>query len=91
MDELHYLYIYYLNDEQRPMSVQIHHQFFFDPNNPMKQPNIEYTTLQSCEARLFKVEAPEGSIPYLKKWNNAVMISYYDLKELRSRLDGDAG
>lgn len=85
MDETNFLYVYYMNDEQRPITVQINHSFFFNPNDPFKQPKIEYVTLQSCEARLFEIEAPEGSIPYIKKWPNQVLLSYQDLKELRTR------
>lgn len=93
MDELNYLYVYYLNDERAPVLVQINHSFFFDPNNPTKQPNIEYVTLEACEGKLFKIEAPQNSAPYIKKWPNKVLLSYHDLKELElmSRRDGGEG
>lgn len=91
MDELNYIYIYYLNDERASVLVQINHSFFFDPNDPAKQPNIEYVTLEACEGRLFKIEAPQGSIPYVKKWPNKILLSYHDLKELESRHNGGEG
>jgi hypothetical protein len=84
MDELNYLYIYYMNDEQKPVTVQINHLFWFDPNNPFKQPDIEYHTLQACEARIFKVEAPENSIPYVKKWQNKVLLSYLPADQVQA-------
>lgn len=77
MDELNYIYIYYMNDEQRPITVQVNHLFWFDPNNPFKQPDVEYYTLQPCESKIFKIEAPEGSIPYVKKWPNQVLLTYH--------------
>lgn len=76
------LLIYYVNDEQKPVTVQINHEFRFDPNNPFKQPDIEYHTLQACEARIFKVEAPENSIPYVKKWQNQVLLTYLPAESL---------
>lgn len=76
MDELNYLYIYYMNDEQQPITVQINHLFWFDPNNPHKQPDVEYHTLRACEARVFKIEAPDNAIPYVKKWKNQVLLTY---------------
>ena len=79
MDELNYLLIYYLNDEQKPILVQINHLFFFNPNDPLKQPHIEYVTLQPCEG---KIEAPENSVPYVKKWTNKILLTYQDHKSL---------
>lgn len=81
MDEFNYIYVYYLNDEQKPILVQINHSFFFDPNNPFKEPNIEYVTLQSCEGKLFRIEAPVDSIPYVKKWTNKILLTYQDLRK----------
>lgn len=88
MDEQNYIFIYYMNDEQRPMSVKVIHEFMFDPNNPTKQPVIEFFTLQSCEAREFRIEAPNNSIPYVKKWNNQVLLTYLEPK---SRHNGGEG
>lgn len=81
MDEENFLHIFYMNDEQRVISVQVNHSFFFDPNDPFKQPKIEYFKLQPAEAKVFKIEAPEGSIPYVKKWQNHVLLSYYNQKD----------
>ena len=83
MDELNYIYIYYLNDEQKPITVQLIHSFFFDPNAPFKEPKHDFVTLQACEGRLFKIEAPQGSIPYVKKWTNKILLTYQDLEQLR--------
>lgn len=82
MDEQNYIQIYYMNDEQKPITVQINHEFRFDPNNPHKEPMVEYIILQPCEARLFKIEAPEGSIPYVKKWQNQVLLTYLPAESL---------
>ena len=88
MDELYYLYIYYLNDEQKPVTVQLNHYFFFNPNDPFKQPKIEYFKLDSCEAKVFKIECPEGSIPYVKKWPNQVLLTYSDLSSHSNMIVG---
>lgn len=89
MDELNYIYIYYMNDEQKPITVQINHLFWFDPNNPTKQPDVEYITLEACEARLFKIEAPENSIPYVKKWQNKVLLTYLRLEQVQNPTSSD--
>lgn len=66
-----------MNDEWHPITVQINHLFWFDPNDPFKKPDIEYHTLQPCESKVFKIEAPEGAIPYVKKWSNQVLLTYH--------------
>jgi hypothetical protein len=68
--------VFYLNDERKPITVQINHHFVFDPNNPLVQPKIEYVTLQACESRVFDIEAPVDAIPYVKKWPNQVLLTY---------------
>lgn len=89
MDELHYIYIYYMNDEQAPITVQVNHVFFFDPNNPLKPPKIEYFTLEKSEAKVFKIECPEGSIPYVKKWRQQVLLTYSDLSSHSNMIVGE--
>lgn len=80
--EENYIYIYYLNDEQTEVFVQVNHAFFFDPNDPTKQPNIKYTKLRPAEGKLFKIEVSEaeGFIPYVKKWKGKVLLTYQDLR-----------
>ena len=89
MDELNYIFIYYMNDCKHSVTVQVNHSFMFDPNNPAKQPNIEYFSLGPAEARVFKVEVPENSIPYVKNWGNRVLLSFLEagaLEQIQSQL-----
>lgn len=66
--------IYYVNDENIPVVVQVNAQ----QTDLMKWDHITYVTLQPTEAKLFEFAAPEGSIPYIKKWNrrNQVLLTY---------------
>lgn len=88
MDELYYLYIYYMNDEQKPITVQVNHYFFFNPNDPYKEPKVEYFKLDPAEAKVFKIEVPENSIPYVKKWKDVVLLTYSDLQSHSSMIVG---
>lgn len=88
MDELHYLYIYYMNDEQNPITVKLIHSLFFNPNDPYKEPKIEFFKLAPQEAKVFKIEVPENSIPYVKKWKDMVLLTYSDLQSHSSMIVG---
>ena len=61
--------IYYMNDESIPVKIRL-----IGP-----QPDVENTliTLQPQEGQTFEFYAPEGAIPYVKRWsNNTVLLSY---------------
>jgi hypothetical protein len=70
--------IYYLNDEQMPMHVAIKDDEFYAALNNGEDLSRWHVTLQSCESRVFDLVCPPGSIPYVKKWPQMVMISYID-------------
>lgn len=79
--------VYYYNDEKQNVTVQVNGQLRPSPTNPYGEPTIEYFVLKPNESKLFYVDAPEGSIPYLKRWENRhVLLTYQDLKELEIRL-----
>lgn len=64
--------IYYLNDEKKPITVRVLDSKY----DAMNATGDTYTVLQSCEGRMFDLELPEGTVPYIKKWPTMVMISY---------------
>jgi hypothetical protein len=62
--------IYYLNDESAPVVIRL----------LGKAPNYhdnEYVTLQPQEGRVFEIEAPPDSIPYVKRWDNRMILLSY--------------
>lgn len=68
--------VYYFNDEQKPITVRI-----FDATyDPTFQTDNQrhYHKLEPAEGKMFDVELPEGTVPFIKKWVNMVMISYVD-------------
>jgi len=79
--------IYYLNDESRSVTVQVNGQLRPSDVNPYGEPSVEYFTLKPQEGRVFEVDAPEGAIPWVKKWNTPmVLLSYLQTdSELLSR------
>jgi hypothetical protein len=83
--------IYYFNDEKQPVTIQVNGQLRPSATNKYGDPQIEYFTLKPLEARVFDVDAPEGSIPYVKRWESRmVLLSYLQAdSELLSRRDGD--
>lgn len=68
--------IYYMNDEKKEIVVQVNGQLKPSPRNTYGEPTIEYFKLQPTESKVFFVDAPEGSIPYVKKWENVVLLTY---------------
>lgn len=73
--------LYYFNDEKSTVTVQVNGQLRPSEFNPYGEPSIEFFTLQPQEARTFFIDAPEGSIPYVKRWENRmVLLSYVDLQ-----------
>lgn len=56
--------IYYLNDEKRPIRVFYHYGLTGEP-----------AVLQPAQGAFFEVNIPEGRSPFIKKWNDYVMIS----------------
>lgn len=75
--------IYYINDEHKPITVQVNGQLRPSPTNPYGEPTIEYFVLQPQESRLFEVDAPVDSIPYVKRWETrVVLLTYLELKSL---------
>ena len=64
--------VYYLNDEQKPITLRILDANYDDVNAT----GDTYLTLQSCQGVELDIELPPDSILYIKKWPNMVMISY---------------
>lgn len=79
--------IYYLNDEHEPVLVRVNHQFTFDPANPFAQPKHDYVHLAPAESRVFDIDAPEGSIPFVKRWERRVVLLSYILPEALKQLE----
>lgn len=74
--------IYYMNDENKQMVVQINGQLRPSSANQLGEPTIEYVTLNPQEGRVFFVDAPEGSVPYVKRWDSKVLLSYLPVEAL---------
>lgn len=75
--------IFYMNDENQNVTVQTVGQLKASPTNPHGEPTIEYFQLKPQEGRLFEIDSPEGSIPWVKRWENRiVLLSYVSSQEL---------
>lgn len=66
--------LYYMNDEQRNMTVRI----LDDRYDGATGTGDVYLNLQPAEARLLEIHAPAGHVLYVKKWRDMVMISHID-------------
>lgn len=75
--------IYYMNDESVTLTVQINSMP--DPD-PTVWKHVNYEKLAPQEGRLFEFEAPEGSIPYVKRWNNHIVLLTYISAEAVDRI-----
>jgi hypothetical protein len=69
--------IYYLNDEHKTVTIQVNHQLQPSPTNPYGEPKIEYFRLEPQQSKMFEIDAPEGAIPYVKRWENRIVLLSY--------------
>lgn len=61
--------IYYLNDETAPVMIRI--------IGPAPLCDNTYITLAPQEGREFEIDAPQDSIPFVKRWDNrTILLSY---------------
>lgn len=82
--------IYYINDEHKPVTIQVNGQLRPSSTNPYGEPSIEYFILQPLEAKTFEVDAPDNAIPYVKRWENrVVLLTYIEEKNLPSQTYGE--
>jgi len=73
--------VYYMNDEKETVLVQVNGQLRPSNVNPYGEPSVEYFSLQPQESRIFDIDAPEGSIPYVKRWESRHVLLTYLSKE----------
>jgi hypothetical protein len=67
--------VYYMNDEQKDITVRIIDLTFSHTGGDNSH---LYIRLQSCESRVFDLQVPEGAVLYVKKWKDAVLLSYIE-------------
>ena len=79
--------IYYNNDEHKTVTIRV----ISEPKNIMDQDFIRYETFKANEARVIELDAPEGSIPYVKRWESGqILVTYLRVEhvaELSSHRD----
>jgi len=70
--------VYYFNDESVPVTIQTISIPELNSNNPYPLPDVKYEVLNPAQGKVFEFEAPDGTIPFIKRWNrhNMVLISY---------------
>ena len=61
--------IYYLNDESAPITVRL--------IGASPECKNTYVQLQPQEGRTFEFAAPEGAIPFVKQWDNHIVLLSY--------------
>ena len=71
------MYIEYINDESHPVTIRVNHQLQPSLYNPHGEAKNEVFILKPQESKLFYIDAPEGSIPYVKRWENRVVLLTY--------------
>jgi len=73
-----FIEVYYMNDRDIPVTVEVQHKTLQDEYGIYKFRMGEVTIMQPKQAKLFKVEAPYGTTPFVKTWESKVLISYVD-------------
>ena len=82
--------IYYFNDETRQITVQVNGQLNTSDLSSHGELDVQYFLLLPSQGRMFTVNAPLGTIPFVKKWNQVVLLSYAD-PDLLLGEEGDEG
>ena len=67
--------IVYMNDEKKNITVRILDADY----KPEGDNSHTYHVLRPCELKIFEINLPPNSAPYIKKWTDMVMITYIDL------------
>lgn len=70
--------VYYFNDETAPVTVDVNHKSMMNEYGIYKFKMEEKIVLQPRQGQVFEIDAPVGSIPFVKKWDHRVMITYID-------------
>jgi hypothetical protein len=73
--ELLSMKVYYFNDEKVPVHIKV--QSVPTGEGPTYNDNIKYNLLEPQEGRMFEMTVPEGSIPYIKRWENRIVLISY--------------
>jgi hypothetical protein len=62
--------VYYFNDEKIPITIQVN-------SCSSKGYSTDYVRLKPLEGKVIEFDAPEGSIPYIKRWETRqILVSY---------------
>jgi len=64
--------IFYLNDETAPVTIKL--------IGSAPDYTNTFITLQPQEGQTFEIEAPEGSILFVKRWDNRTILLSYTQK-----------
>lgn len=72
------LQVYYINDEDKPITVNVNDVNFLAAVDSGKDLSAFYHVLKPQEAKLFSLEVPDGSVCYVKRWPTHLMLSYVD-------------
>jgi hypothetical protein len=67
--------VYYLNDERKPITVKIMDDTY-DHTYTKSDNSHTYSKLEAQEGRTYDIICPEGSVLWVKKWPEMVMLSY---------------
>jgi hypothetical protein len=70
--------VVYINDEQKEITVRVNDRAFYDALNSGGDLSSFDVIMKSCELRVFELDAPDGAVPYIKKWKDVLMISYIE-------------
>ena len=83
--------VVYINDEKTSITVKIQGVAFFDALDNGESLDKYFHVLRPAECKVFDLDMPANSSPYIKKWPGMVMISYIDdqvLSNLENALAG---
>ena len=64
--------VFYYNDEHEEVNIQVNGKIQADG-----LPRVEYRTLQPQTGEIFNVDAPEGAILHIKRWERRIVLLSY--------------
>ena len=71
--------VYYFNDERKDIVIQVQSQTV----------QSEYITVPAGQGKILELDAPEGSIPFVKRWETRQCLVSYLPKKIAEAMEED--
>lgn len=80
--------VYYFNDEYKDINIQVQFQTKLPDGSLLY--GSKYVTVPARNAKIIEFDAPQGAIPYIKRWETRqCLIGYLDKETAEAMEEAD--